>query len=99
MRRGTSPTLKLTTDQDWTGYEVIVTIEEDSSVTGNIELNFEGDRLTIENNTIYVTLTQEETLKFKKKAKIQIKGKRGNNVIATDISSIPILPILNEEVM
>ena len=99
MRRGTSPTLKLTTDQDWTGYEVIVTIEEDSSVTGNIELNFERDRLTIENNTIYVTLTQEETLKFKKKAKIQIKGKRGNNVIATDISSIPILPILNEEVM
>lgn len=99
MRRGTSPTLKLTTDQDWTGYEVVVTIEEDSAANGNVELNLEGDRLTIANSTIYVTLTQEETLKFRKKAKVQIKGKKGYNVIATDISNIPVLPILNEEVM
>lgn len=99
MRRGTSPTLKLTTDQDWTGYEVIVTIEEDSISVGNYELNLTGDRLTIEGSTIYVTLTQEETLKFQKKAKVQIKGKKDSNVIATGISNLPILPILNEEVM
>lgn len=96
MRRGTSPTLKLTTNQDWTGYEVIVTIEEEKT---GVELNFTGDRLIIDGEDIYVTLTQEETLKFDKRAEIQAKGRKGSNVIATDISTIKILPILNEEVM
>lgn len=98
MRRGTSPTLKLTTDQDWTGYEVVVTIEENSN-GNNVELNFKNEQLTIDGNTIYVELTQSDTLKFQKKAQIQIKGKKDNQVIATEISKIPVLPILNEEVM
>ena len=96
MRRGTSPTLKLTTNQDWTGYEVIVTIEEQKT---GVELNFTGDRLVISGEDIYITLTQEETLKFSNRAEIQVKGKKDSSVIATDISKIPILPILNEEVM
>lgn len=96
MRRGTNPTLKLVTDQDWTGYEIIVTLEE---VRQGVQLDIKGDRLTISGNTVYVTLTQEETLKFQSRVEVQIKGKKGNTVIATDIMKIKVLPILNEEVM
>ena len=94
MRRGTTPKLTFTTDFDWTGYTVQLTLEENDT-----ELVFEGDRLSVDKGTVEVTLTQEETLMFTKKAQAQIKAKLGSVVVATDISSIPVLPILNEEVM
>ena len=94
MRRGTTPKLTFTTDFDWTDYTVQLTLEENDT-----ELVLEGDRLSVDKGTVEVTLTQEETLMFTKKAQAQIKAKLGNVVVATDISSIPVLPILNEEVM
>lgn len=94
MRRGTTPTLKFITDQDWTGYEVWLTLEE-----GDVELTFKGDRLKIDGSTVYASLTQEETLKFEKKISAQIKGEKDGIVIATDVEKIKVLPILNEEVM
>ena len=94
MRRGTTPKLTFTTDFDWTGYTVQLTLEENDT-----ELVLEGDRLSVDKGTVGVTLTQEETLMFTKKVQAQIKAKLGSVVVATDISSIPVLPILNEEVM
>ena len=94
MRRGTTPKLTFTTDFDWTGYTVQLTLEENDT-----ELVLEGDRLSVDKGTVEVTLTQEETLMFTKKVQAQIKAKLGSVVVATDISSIPVLPILNEEVM
>lgn len=94
MRRGTTPILKFKTGQDWTGYELQLTLEDDDT-----ELTFTGDRLQIDGTDVLVTLTQEETLQFNKKCKAQIKGKLGDTVIATDIANIKVLPILNEEVM
>lgn len=94
MRRGTTPTLKFITEQDWTDYEVWLTLEEDS-----IELTFGNDRLIISGSTVYITLTQEETLQFNKKISAQIKGKKDGVVIATDVEKIKVLPILNEEVI
>lgn len=96
MRRGTTPTLKLTTDQDWTGYEVRLTIEEKN---GGTELTLQQDRLNVSGTTVYATLTQEETLSFNKSAQIQLKGSKDGTVIATDIVNIKVLPILDEEVM
>lgn len=94
MRRGTTAKLTLTTDFDWTGYTLQVTLKENEE-----ELVFENDRLDVDKSNIEITLTQEETLKFDKKVQVQIKAKLGNAVIATDIASISVLPILNEEVM
>ena len=94
MRRGTTPKLTLITEFDWTGYTVQVTLKENDT-----ELVLEGERLSVDKGTIEVTLTQEETLMFTKKAQVQIKAKLGSSVIATDISSLSVLPILNEEVM
>lgn len=94
MRRGTTPKLTLITEFDWTGYTVQVTLKESST-----ELVLEGERLSVDKGMIEVTLTQEESLMFTKKAQAQIKAKLGSSVIATDIASIAVLPILNEEVM
>lgn len=94
MRRGTTPKLTLITEFDWTGYTVQVTIKENDT-----ELVLEGERLSVDKGTVEVTLTQEETLMFTKKAQAQIKAKLGSSVVATDITSIAVLPILNEEVM
>ena len=94
MRRGTTAKLTFTSDFDWADYTLQLTLEENE-----IELVFTEDRLTVNQGIVEVTLTQEETLKFNKKVQAQIKAKLGNSVIATDIASIPVLPILNEEVM
>lgn len=95
MRRGTTPILRFRSSQDWSGYELELTLEDDT-----VEMVFEGDRLTVEGTDVYITLTQEETLKFTgKKCKAQIRGKKDGIVIATDIAKITVLPILHEEVM
>ena len=94
MRRGTTPKLTLITEFDWTGYTVQLTLKENDT-----ELVLEGERLSVDKGTIEITLTQEETLMFTKKAQAQIKAKLGSSVVATDIASVTVLPILNEEVM
>lgn len=95
MRRGTTPILRFRTNQDWTDYTILVTLEDDST-----ELNFTDDRLMVDGTDILLTLTQEETLKLQsKKCSAQIKGKKDDVVIGTDIAKITVLPILNEEVM
>jgi len=97
MRRGTTPTLKLITEWDWSGYELWVTIEQK-----DYEATFKDDRLKLsESGTdVYLELTQNETLAFKKgSAKVQIKGKKDGIVDGTDITNIKIYDILNEEVM
>ena len=99
MTRGTTPTLKLICeDTSFAGHRVWVTIEQKDYH----EATFEDDRLQIsESGTeIYLSLTQEETLAFKKgSAKVQIKGEKDGIVKATLETSIKIREILNEEVM
>lgn len=67
----------------------------------NVELIVEEDRITKskDGTTLEFNLTQEETLMFTKKAQVQIKAKLGSSVSATDIASLSVLPILNEEGM
>lgn len=94
MIRGTTPTMVLQTEKDWTGWNVWVTFEED-----DVELTFKDDRVTVEGSTIYVTLTQEETLQFQKKVDVQVKGKKDGIVEATLKSREKVYEILNEKVM
>lgn len=96
MRRGTTPKITITTEFDWTAYVVQVTMKEN-----DVELVVEEERITKseDGTTLEFNLTQEETLMFTKKVQVHIKAKLGSSVIATDIASISVLPILNEEVM
>ena len=97
MRRGTTSVLKLVTETDWSGYDIWVTIEQK-----NYEATFKDEKVQLSESCtdIYLSLTQEETLAFDKgSAKVQVKGKKDDNVIATEIASIKIEDILNEEVM
>ena len=96
MRRGTTPKITITTEFDWTAYAVQVTMKEN-----DVELVVEEERITKSETgtTLEFNLTQEETLMFTKKVQVQIKAKLGSSVIATDIASLSVLPILNEEVM
>lgn len=94
MRRGTTPILRFRTSKDWTGYELELTMEDDTN-----ELVFHNDRLSLDGTDVLITLTQEETLTFNKSCKAQIRGKKDGSVEATDVVKIKVLPILNEEVM
>ena len=96
MRRGTTPKITVATEFDWTAYAIQVTMKEN-----DVEFVIEEDRIekSIDGTILAFILTQEETLMFTKKAQVQIKAKLGNSVIATDIASLSVLPILNEEVM
>ncbi|MCI9477168.1 hypothetical protein AALA22_09490 [Anaerovoracaceae bacterium 41-7] len=96
MRRGTTPTLQFETEWDWTGYELLLTM---SGGTEKSELTFDDSRLTVDGSTVYLSLTQAETLQFEKSVQCQIKGKKDGVVVATDIVRVKVLPILNEEVM
>lgn len=53
----------------------------------------------MDGSTVYLSLTQAETLQFEKSVQCQIKGKKDGVVVATDIVRVKVLPILNEEVM
>lgn len=96
MRRGTTPTLQFETEWDWTGYDLLLTMKSGS---GKPELTFDNSRLIIDGASVYLSLTQEETLQFEKSVQCQIKGKKDGAVMATDIIRVKVLPILNEEVM
>ena len=99
MRRGTTPLIRLVTEQNWTGFDKVwVTFEQKDYY----ELTIKEDRVELsEGGTdVYVQLTQEETLKFKKGvASVQIKGLRGMYVEATNETKVKVLDILCEEVM
>lgn len=99
MRRGTTPLIRLVTEQNWTGFDKVwVTFEQKDYY----ELTIKEDRVELsEGGTdVYVQLTQEETLKFKKGVvSVQIKGLRGMYVEATNETKVKVLDILCEEVM
>lgn len=95
MIRGTTATLKLVTDKDWTGWKVWVTIEDKYA-----ELTIKEDRVEIAANIIYVHLSQDETLQFTgPNAKVQVKGEKDGIVDATIFCRINVYDVLCEEVM
>lgn len=100
MRRGTTPTLTLTVnDMDLTAIRSLyVTITQFSNI---ITKTSDDDSLKVEEHTVSVWLSQEETLSFKTGyAEIQIRGVAENGeAFATDIAKIPVKTVLLEGVI
>lgn len=100
MRRGTTPTHTFGTDIDLRTAEAIYITYEQGGKTV-VEKTIED--MTIEEDSVAVTLTQEDTLAFEEKGgkvKIQIRAKFANgSVVASNIISTPAEEILKEGVI
>lgn len=100
MRRGTTPSIRLTTDADLGDCKVSVAIKN-----GRTLIVKTGDELEIEtaedSSSVTFTLTQEETLQLDPvaPARMQIRFKRGESACATEIKQVKVRDILQEEVI
>lgn len=99
MIRGTTPTHRFTIPIDAELVkEVRITYEQD----GKLLVEKTEKDCTIEEKTLSVKLTQEDTLKFssKKKADLQVRILTTNDTaLATEILKLEIEDVLNEEVL
>lgn len=98
MRRGTTPTIRVTVaDADITGMRIYLTLE-----SGRTEITRENDSLEISledgDTVILCRLTQAETLAFKpgQRCEVQIRAidNGGAVALASTIGSIPVDRIL-----
>lgn len=99
MRRGTTPTITctLSTDIDLAKCELIRVIIRQG---GHVKLIKEADDVTIQDKTITVRLSQEETFAFYPgTADIQVRIKALDAVYATGIKSISVDKSLDEEIL
>lgn len=99
MRRGTTPTITctLSTDIDLTESDLIRVIIRQG---GHVKLIKEADDVTIQDKTITVRLSQEETFAFYQgTADIQVRIKASDAVYATGIKSIRVDKSLDEEIL
>lgn len=101
MIRGTTPTLRFqipyTTEQIQLGY---VTFSRKGEVF--LDLSFDDERITVENNYIYVTFSQEDTLRFNSRTVYSVQLRillEGNVAVASNIITIPISSILKNGVI
>lgn len=103
MIRATTPTHIFHFPEDPTHFdEILVSYAQ----FGQKILDKTGTDLTIdtENCNVSVTLTEEETNLFKSKdgretCEVQVRVRKGNEVSASPIHRIRILPVLNDEVL
>lgn len=98
MRRGTSPTLTFTTpytqDEVTSGY---ITFSQRGAIVIDVSLN--DPSVTINDNSISVTLTQEQTLALTTVdvCKIQIRALlTGGKAVASTIVQDAVCPILKD---
>lgn len=100
MRRGTTPTIVIESDFDFTDWHLYVTI-----VNGVNSITFENDSLTVKRENgkslISFTLTQEQTLSFKSgtMCEVEIRAYKDGAAIATDIKSVSVDRILKDGVI
>lgn len=103
MRRGTTPEYMLTVSgYDLTACAVYVTLSQyitTNTLTGE-RLDIEYDP-TVDASSIVFGLTQAETLQYKSGcAEVQVRFIDSSGVAqATEIKTIPVLPVLFEEVI
>ena len=94
MRRGTTPTITITTDINLSEYTVFVTLKQ-----GNISKDFTP---YVEDYTLSVYLTQEDTLAFEGQKNVQIQVRaidQSGNAIASNIMTTKVDEILKEGVI
>lgn len=69
---------------------------------GKIVLEREKDSLTIEDNTVWFRLTQEETLSLRQKIPVEIQVRaltNDGNALASNVFEVSVERVLNEEVL
>ena len=100
IRRGTTPK-QIFTFCDITDIATLATILITYAQKGTIILERTKDAMTIENQTVWFRLTQEETLSFNLRApvEIQVRALSDGVSLASDIFEVPVERILNEEVL
>jgi len=99
MTRGTTPTHKLNVNVDLTEARVYVTYKQRGSVIVERNNEEETNTLTIDSESVVLTLTQEETLKFytNEKVDIQIRAVfEDGTAIASSIVSVYTDKILKD---
>lgn len=99
MTRGTTPTHKFNVNVDLTEARVYVTYKQRGSVIVERNNEEETNTLTIDSESVVLTLTQEETLKFytNEKVDIQIRAVfEDGTAIASSIVSVYTDKILKD---
>lgn len=102
MRRGTTPTIKMGLPAEVSCAEIsdaIFSIAQSGAEI--VTKRFDDMEIDTYDNTISVVLTQEDTLSLNtcSSAKLQIKVKINDTVLASDITTVSVGDILNEDVM
>lgn len=95
MRRGTTPTITITTDIDLTNASnLFVTFKQD----GCKEVEKTLDDVTVTEDTVVVNLSQTDTLTFDstKQVKFQIRATLGDNKVASNVMSATVNEILKQ---
>lgn len=98
MRRGTTPTHTFTLPFETSIINSLrITYEQENKVI----LTKETDDCDIHDNIVSVQLTQEETLKFicNTPAKCQLKIRRNDNVVASEVFNFFVSECLDNEVI
>lgn len=105
MRRGTTPTLRVTVDADITEYKLYLALKTRGKLivkSDELEVSTEaGDKGTV--TVIICRLTQEDTLAMQagQKCEVQIRAvdKGGATALASNIDTIPVERILQDGVL
>lgn len=97
MRRGTTPTIIITTDVDLTSYDtVILTIKDRRGK----QVDIEKEHLVITSENVSATLTQEQTLLMNTgDIELQIRAALGDKAIASNIMNGRMSDILKDGVI
>ncbi len=99
MRRATTPRVEIRIDENLSGCWYRVTFKQRNGT--KLVKDQDDCELDADGKTIYVPLTQQETLGFSTNYDLQVQvrfGKDGD-ACASDIASIKVAEILDEEVI
>ena len=102
MRRGTTPTITMWLPPEVSCAEISDAIFSIAQSGAEIVTKKFADMVIhTDDNTISVALTQEDTLSLNTcaSAKLQVKVKINDTVLASDITTVSVGDILNEDVM
>lgn len=100
MRRGTTPTIKLSVKGDWTSWRKFVSFQNGKELItkqdDELDVFMDGDKTTVS-----VTLTQQDTLSFREESSVSIQMRMINDetAVATTIAKVPVDKILMDEVI
>lgn len=99
MRRATTPTHTFELGTDATRFaKILVTYKQ----RGTTKLELTEDDVTVEGQTIIYKLTQEEANEFTEGVNVEIQVRvktTDGDVFATDIITMPVEAVLNDEVL